>query len=487
MTNFSFLVAVITTALMPCSPPVPLAASGNYILPGVLGDVLYNNSHTLDAYAPAGQARPAAVIIHGRDGNKRTHVTPLFELLDSVGYAWFSVDYDSESDVVDAIRFIRCPGRFNVSNDLTLIGEDTGAKIAFDLGAQGGFRGVVTFGAQFGADEQKHLPAGMRVLMVQGSGGPGAPFRVAEGKCREIPGCEFFPVSAESLHFEHWHPDRWEWKEAFTAWLRDDRRGLWKNITYSRPGGRPVLMDAFIPNGPGPFPAVIMVHGGGWETGDKVTSLSPLFEPLARAEFGWFSIDYRLAPYVQIPGELEDLRTAIRYVRAHSAQFHVDPNRIAILGESSGGHLVAQVASERCAGCEVQAVVSFYGVYDLTRLAQQSEWKDWVPHWFEKPSPEILREFSPIFHVAPELPPLLLIQGTQDRLYEGTLKYEAQLKKARARSKLIILQGAPHGMEDWEGHPEWVSYKDELVDWLSEVLNGQRVPSRERANGKERR
>jgi alpha-L-fucosidase 2 len=217
-----------------------------------------------------------------------------------------------------------------------------------------------------------------------------------------------------------------------------------------------------------------MAHGGGWETGDKVTSLSPLFEPLARAGFAWFSIDYRLAPYVHIPDELEDLRAAIRYVRTHPAWFHIDPDRLAILGESSSGHLVAQLGSKPCPGCEVQAVVSFYGVYDLTRLAQDSEWKPWVPHWFEKPLPEVLREFSPVFCISSEMPPLLLIQGTEDALYKGTLEYAARLKETHADYKLILIEGAPHGMEDWEGHPEWVSYKQELIEWLSEVIKVRR-------------
>ena len=229
-------------------------------------------------------------------------------------------------------------------------------------------------------------------------------------------------------------------------------------------------MDSFIPTGPGPFPAVIMVHGGGWETGDKVTSLSPLFEPLASAGFAWFSIDYRLAPYVHITDELEDLRAAIRYVRAHPAWFHVDPGRIAILGESSGGHVVAEVASEPCPGCEVQGVVSFYGVYDLARLAEGPAWKDLVPHWFENPTLETLREFSPISHVSPQLPPLLIIQGTEDPLYQGALEYAKRLQEAHTHYKLIVLEGAPHGMEDWEGHPEWLSYKSGMVRWLFEVL-----------------
>jgi acetyl esterase/lipase len=157
-------------------------------------------------------------------------------------------------------------------------------------------------------------------------------------------------------------------------------------------------------------------------------------------------------------------------VRTHSAWFHVDPHRIAILGESSAGHLVAEVGSEPCPGCEVQAVVSFYGVYDLPKFASKPPWKDWVPHWFEKPSLDALREASPISHVSSQLPPMLLIQGTQDPLYQGTLEYAERLKEAHAHYKLILLKGAPHGMEDWEGHPDWVSYKQEMVEWLSDVL-----------------
>ncbi len=69
-----------------------------------------------------------------------------------------------------------------------------------------------------------------------------------------------------------------------------------KNVEYARPDGKPVLLDMHIPDGPGPFPAAILVHGGGFDEGSKSTNVKPLFEPLADAGFAWFSIDYRLAP-----------------------------------------------------------------------------------------------------------------------------------------------------------------------------------------------
>ena len=155
--SLPLILAILSTGLAPCSTPSTGNPAGNYLLPGGLGDVPYSNNLTLDAYAPQGQSRPAAIIIHGPDGNKRTHITPLFELLDRAGYAWFSVDYKSQSDVAKAIQFIRCPGRFNVSSDFTLIGEDQGGRIALDIAAQGGIRGVVTFGARFGRRSRRHF------------------------------------------------------------------------------------------------------------------------------------------------------------------------------------------------------------------------------------------------------------------------------------------------------------------------------------------
>ncbi len=66
-----------------------------------------------------------------------------------------------------------------------------------------------------------------------------------------------------------------------------------KDVEYARPEGKPVLLDLHVPDGAGPFPAAILVHGGGFDEGSKSTNMRPLFEPLANAGFAWFSIDYR--------------------------------------------------------------------------------------------------------------------------------------------------------------------------------------------------
>jgi alpha-L-fucosidase 2 len=352
-----------------------------------------------------------------------------------------------------------------------VIAEDRGAALAIPVAQAAKASGVVLFGARFGGEPPAlTVPA----LLFHGTEDEESPPGPVEPFCRHWTACRYFPVSGGIHNFENWHPDQWQWKEELIAWLRGDQRGLWKDITYSRPCGLDLRMDAFVPEGAGPFPAVVIAHGGGWEAGDKVTYVSPVFGPLARAGFAWFSIDYRLTPYVRLSGQLEDLREAIRYVRTHAARFHVDPDRIALLGESASGQMVAQVSSEPCSGCEVQAVVSFYGVYDFSRWATDPGARIMLDRIFGPWDMEVLKRYSPLFHGSAALPPMLLIQGTKDELYEGTLAYVERLKQVGARHELVLLQGAPHGMENWAGHGEWEFYKKRLVDWLNATLRPKR-------------
>jgi pectinesterase len=119
------------------------------------------------------------------------------------------------------------------------------------------------------------------------------------------------------------------------------------DIEYAQAGGESLKLDAFVPAGKGPFPAVIFVHGGGWSGGDKTGGNDPLFVPLAQKGFAWFTINYRLAPKHHHPAPVEDVEAAIRWVKAHAAEFKVDPQRLALVGESAGGQLVALAAVAR--------------------------------------------------------------------------------------------------------------------------------------------
>jgi len=211
-----FTLALLTAALIvgsACSKPTPSQATGNFIMPGVLGDLIYKDDLTLDAYAPEGSPRPAVIIIHGSHGNKQTHVTQLFEPLSRAGFDWFSVDYRTSKDVEEAVRFIRCSGRFNITNRLFVIGEDTGGDIALELAARGGFQGVATFGVKFGASSTAN-PLGARTLsrrqwpsipvhMFHGTDDDELPFAQAQAICKEMLNCVMHAVPGGIHQFEN--------------------------------------------------------------------------------------------------------------------------------------------------------------------------------------------------------------------------------------------------------------------------------------------
>jgi len=85
-----------------------------------------------------------------------------------------------------------------------------------------------------------------------------------------------------------------------------------KGVEFARPGGHSLLLDMHVPEGPGPFPAAILIHGGGFDGGSRATNMAPTFQPLADAGFAWFSIDYRMAPEFRFPQAREDVDTAIK-------------------------------------------------------------------------------------------------------------------------------------------------------------------------------
>lgn len=256
------------------------------------------------------------------------------------------------------------------------------------------------------------------------------------------------------------------------------RAADFKDVEFANPGGVHLTLDAHVPDGVGPFPAAILVHGGGWVAGDKQQYINYIFQPLADAGFAWFSINYRLAPQFRFPSDADDVQSAIRFVRANAVKYKVDSTRIALIGESAGGHLVSYVGARNEEGARVAAVVSMYGVHDFVAAAVQ--WKP-VPHelfdLFGIPAitaetAPILIKASPLIYVRKGMPPFLLMHGSKDEdvPYEQSVEMCDKMKQAGAHCDLITIDGAPHGMDHWESHPEWLWYKKALVDWLKHTL-----------------
>ena len=258
-----------------------------------------------------------------------------------------------------------------------------------------------------------------------------------------------------------------------------------RDVEYGRAGDTPLLLDASVPDGDGPFPIAILIHGGGWDAGDKSGSnvpgngadISPWFAPLTAARFAWLSINYRLSPQHRWPACLEDVQTAIRWAKAHAREFKGDPRRITLFGHSAGGQLACYAALVAQDDTRVQAVVGFAPVTDLELDTQnRGGLSTSLQRLFNQPkevsdlSRPILRDASPVNRITPAAPPFLLIHGDADKTvpFAMTEAFLAKLKSAGVRTELLTVKGGGHSLVAWEKID--VSYQPAMIAWLQQTL-----------------
>jgi acetyl esterase/lipase len=252
---------------------------------------------------------------------------------------------------------------------------------------------------------------------------------------------------------------------------------------YGRAGNVSLKLDASIPDGEGPFPVAIAVHGGGWGSGDKAADITPLFAPLTDAKFTWFSINYRLAPAHRWPACLDDVRTAVGWVKAHAAEYKGDPNRVALIGYSAGGHLAFMATQLAEPSQRVQALVGLAPPTDFEQdLPQRGGLSKALQDLLDRPkdvdetSLKLIREIGPIHHIKKDLPPYLLLQGTADKTVPlvQTQNFAAKLREAGIACDIVTVEGAPHRFMDWGKFDP--GYKTKLIDWLTMALRTRAKP-----------
>ena len=241
---------------------------------------------------------------------------------------------------------------------------------------------------------------------------------------------------------------------------------LISDVQYCTGGGRPLLMDVFVPKHRNrtPTPAVLWIHGGGWERGDKNGNSGA--QLLANEGFVTASLFYRLSGDSPFPADVEDCKCAVRFLRANAAKYGIDPDRIGVAGASAGGHLAELVATaDRSAGLEgnggwqnvsskVQAAAAYYGVSDFTvgALQFQHHTGQVVVKLFrgtEKEKPELYRKASPIFYVSKDDPPLLLAHGEKDDLvpFDQSVRMAAAYRRVGLPVEFIAVKNAGHDFE----------------------------------------
>lgn len=254
------------------------------------------------------------------------------------------------------------------------------------------------------------------------------------------------------------------------------RADLKTDVEYGEAAGEKLLLDAFTPEGRGPFPVCLLVHGGGWVQGDKHNNFRTLLNPLGEAGFAWFSINYRLAPKHRYPACVEDVETAIRWVKANATDYRIDPKRIALIGESAGGHLVSLAAVRAQADTLVAAVVAFYAPNDLELQARNNlRTPAWATALFgittmDDAASKVIREASPSTHLVAGLPPFLLVHGNEDTrvAVEQSRQFQAKLRAVGTPCGLLLVPGVGHGMVTWE--KAHTNYKTQLIEWLRKTM-----------------
>jgi acetyl esterase/lipase len=269
----------------------------------------------------------------------------------------------------------------------------------------------------------------------------------------------------------------------------------YRDLVYRRDGRRTERLDVYVPAKvppPGGWPAVLAIHGGGWRGGNK-RGYGQMAAALADHGYVVAAADYTLsAPDAPSwPANLEDLRAAVRWLRRNAGAYSVDPNRIAVMGASAGGHLAALLATspddasrgaEAPTSARVQAVIDFYGPTDLVALAETSRRAGPSLTLFlgglPRDMPDRYAAASPAGHVTRDAPPMLIIHGEEDLLVpiDQSRRLAAVLERAGVPHQLIVVPGARHGFDFQVGQ------RDLLPDVLAFLKSAWNVNSGERAH-----
>jgi acetyl esterase/lipase len=240
-----------------------------------------------------------------------------------------------------------------------------------------------------------------------------------------------------------------------------------KAVVYATVDGQPLLLDLYVPKQAAkPIPLLIWIHGGGMRAGSRTFMGGRIF-PFIPLGYAVATIDYRLAPGTLWPGMLYDCKAAVRYLRAHAADYGYDPKRFAVAGDSAGGILSAMIGAtgdrpefegnEGTPGVSsaVQAAAPFFGGYDFTDVNTHATPQKLasVKFWLGVSPPDDLakaRTASAVYYLDSKTPPFFVAHGTGDKTapFIQSVDLDRALTKAGVPHETYFIKGAPHEFGD---------------------------------------
>ncbi len=227
-------------------------------------------------------------------------------------------------------------------------------------------------------------------------------------------------------------------------------------IQFAAPNGIPLSMDIYRPANTGKNPTLVVLYGGSWQNGNPSNN-QEFSHYMAAQGYTVFAIAYRHAPRDRFPAQLDDVRSALSFIKEHSAEYDADPERIALLGRSAGGHL-AMLAAYQPDALPIRAVVNYYGPFNLTKGYREPPNPDplnvrAVLEAFLGGTPDQLPQqyakASPISYVTRPLPPTLLVHGSRDHIVEVRFarNMHKRLRDANSTSVLLEIPRAEHSFD----------------------------------------
>jgi acetyl esterase/lipase len=252
------------------------------------------------------------------------------------------------------------------------------------------------------------------------------------------------------------------------------------DLVYARYGARSLLLDLYLPMNPAKrvLPGVIVVRGGGWMVNDR-KRFAHIASTLAERGLAAASIEYRSAGEAAFPGAVQDVKAAVRWMRANSQTYGIDPEAIGTLGGSSGAHmaLLAGLTAglpefEGYGGhpdisSDIQGVVAMATPADLLTLSPDNQ--ETVAKFLHATASEDLSKWqwaSPINHVTRNGPPVLLLHGANDESVptSQSMDFARRYREVGARVEVYILPGAPHAF--WNYRPWFSDAMDRAANFL---------------------
>lgn len=229
------------------------------------------------------------------------------------------------------------------------------------------------------------------------------------------------------------------------------RYGVTCDIVYTPSAWpRPLLADVYRPEGAGPFPGVLLIHGGAWKGGDRA-QVESIAQRLAARGYAVVNITYRLVPDAIFPAQLHDVQQALRWIQTTGRAYGIDPGRVGAFGYSAGGHLAAlagHVANDPVLGdprTRLRAIVAGGTPADLSLY----EGGQLVPAFIggtRSEKPDAFRVASPVTHVDAADPPVFIYQATLDGYvpFEQARRYKAVLDQHDVPNELFVMRGHGH-------------------------------------------